>query len=166
MSEGDPTAAPPSERRLDEDEQYRKLLDDADLVREFEGTLDHVRMEKAERLLAEEAALFKKMGDRGRLAKEFTRVRVMFDLVRDHVAGRYDARTRTIAAILVGLGYIVWPADIIPDFIPILGQLDDIAVVLLLWLMVRNDIKPYVEWRAEQDVEYFQIREDLFGKKK
>lgn len=147
------------------EQDYAKLLDDGELVKEFEGSLGQVRMEKAEHLLAEEAALFSKMRERGRLSKEFTRVRVMFDLLKDHIAGRYDARTRTISAILVGLGYVIWPADLIPDFIPILGQLDDIAVILLLWLMVRNDIKPYVEWRAQKDVEYFQIREELFGGK-
>lgn len=159
MSEGE------AKKPLKTEEDVHKLLDDADLVREFEGSLDQVRMEKAERLLAEEAALFQKMGERGKFSKEFTRVRVMFDLMRDHVTGKYDARTRTIAAILVGLGYIVWPMDIIPDFIPILGQLDDIAVVFLLWMMVRNDIKPYVAWRARQDAEYFQIQHDLFGDK-
>lgn len=34
--------------------------------------------------------------------------------------------------ILVGIiGYLLMPIDLIPDFLPVLGQLDDVAVVLL-----------------------------------
>ena len=33
---------------------------------------------------------------------------------------------------LIGLVYIISPVDIIPDVLPVLGQLDDVAVVMLL----------------------------------
>ena len=45
-----------------------------------------------------------------------------------------DKRTPFIAKLLIGLtvGYLLSPIDLIPDFIPILGILDDLILVPLL----------------------------------
>jgi len=55
-----------------------------------------------------------------------TYARLVWGLARD---GRVPGPQKLI---LVGvIGYLLMPLDVIPDFIPVLGQLDDIAVVLL-----------------------------------
>src|SRR6187200_2175776 len=45
-----------------------------------------------------------------------------------------DDRTPLKAKILVGvtIGYLLSPIDLIPDFIPILGAIDDLVIVPLL----------------------------------
>lgn len=50
-------------------------------------------------------------------------------------------------AVLPALaGYIAFPGDLIPDFIPVLGQLDDLAVLALgLGLFVLLTPRPILE---------------------
>ena len=42
------------------------------------------------------------------------------------------------ALLVLALVYVVSPLDVIPDFIPVIGEMDDIVVVLSgLWLFIR-----------------------------
>ena len=58
-----------------------------------------------------------------------------------------DARTPWISKflILATLAYLASPIDLVPDFIPVLGQLDDIVIVpALIWaalLLVPLEVK-------------------------
>ena len=67
----------------------------------------------------------------------------------------FDERTPVLAKIFAGItvGYLLSPIDLIPDFIPILGLLDDLIIVPLLIKFtltlipknVINDIKSKID---------------------
>ena len=48
-----------------------------------------------------------------------------------------DGRTPKLSKILLGLavGYLLLPFDIIPDFIPVIGHVDDAIIVRVLILL-------------------------------
>jgi uncharacterized membrane protein YkvA (DUF1232 family) len=42
------------------------------------------------------------------------------------------------ALVVLTLVYVVSPLDLVPDFVPVIGEMDDVVVVLAgLWLFVR-----------------------------
>lgn len=56
--------------------------------------------------------------------------------------------TPALAKFFLGLaiGYLLLPFDLIPDFIPILGQLDDVVIIpILLYLSIRLTPKGVIE---------------------
>lgn len=69
-----------------------------------------------------------------------------------------DPRTPWYARIfiIVIIAYMLSPVDIIPDFIPIVGYLDDLAVLGLamsvLFLMVPREVRDECREKAKEDV--------------
>ena len=60
-----------------------------------------------------------------------------------------DSRTPKITKILlwIAIGYALSPIDLIPDFIPVIGHLDDIIIVpVLLYIAIKSIPKDvYIE---------------------
>ncbi|MEJ5228564.1 MAG: YkvA family protein [Pseudothermotoga sp.] len=62
---------------------------------------------------------------------------------------------RSKILISIAIGYILSPIDLIPDFIPIVGQLDDLIIVpaLITWAIksIPKDVLEHYKLKAEQD---------------
>ena len=85
------------------------------------------------------------------VGKKFTMIPVMISLVKNYVQGKYTTVPYgTILAILSALIYLLSQIDLIPDFLPGIGYLDDIAVVGFCITMVKTDIESYDVWRQAQ----------------
>ena len=77
-------------------------------------------------------------------------VKLVWRLARDP---RVPARSKAVLVVLGG--YLAYPWDLIPDFIPGLGQLDDIVVIAFALDQMLNRIAPEIvreHWDGEGDV--------------
>ena len=76
--------------------------------------------------------------------------------LRDVVRGRYRLPWKTVAALSAALAYFLSPVDVIPDFIPISGFIDDAAVLGLVFGAAEADLRRYCEWRGLDPGRYFE----------
>lgn len=68
-------------------------------------------------------------------------------LVRNYASGEYrDIKNSTIISGLAVLLYVLSPIDLIPDFIPVVGFLDDLSLVSWFVGKFQGEIVRFREW--------------------
>ncbi len=68
-------------------------------------------------------------------------------MLRAWTGGRYkNVPLKTLLLSLLALVYFLSPIDLISDFIPAVGLLDDVTVVLLLLSAIRKDLDRFRTW--------------------
>lgn len=77
--------------------------------------------------------------------------RLLIAAVRDVWSGRYrQLPIGTLGTLVFTLLYVFNPLDILPDVIPVVGQIDDAAVVAACLLLVEHDLRSYAQWKWKQ----------------
>ena len=67
----------------------------------------------------------------------------LLSMFADMFRGRYKASFLTVVTIVASLIYIVSPVDLVPDFIPVVGWLDDGAVFYFLLKRLMYELTRY-----------------------
>lgn len=84
----------------------------------------------------------------GTLAHEaWETLQTMFRLIKASISGEYTGVPgTTVAAAVAVLIYFLSPIDLIPDFIPVLGLLDDVALVAWFSTTLKHEMDRFNEW--------------------
>lgn len=77
--------------------------------------------------------------------------KIMFGMLKDYKKGDFkEVPWFTLAAIAFGLLYILNPMDIVPDFIPGLGYIDDFAIFTIVMRFIETDLHSYLDWKIRE----------------
>lgn len=91
-----------------------------------------------------------------RLQKITHQSSLVLELIDDYRDGTYREVTwYSVAVASATLLYTVSPADVIPDVIPIVGQLDDVVVLSLGMHLLKRDLRAYVTFKGYDADKYF-----------
>ena len=104
-----------------------------------------------EYLIHEEEKLQEKLKDSSHLERFAKDLMLFMSLIKDYYKGNYrDIPYKTISAGVVGLLYTLNPIDIIPDFIPFIGHIDDALVLTFCLKLIEKDLQKYQTWKKSQ----------------
>lgn len=91
-----------------------------------------------------------------RMRKVANQTQLVVELIDDVRDGTYrDLPWRSVAIVSAGLLYSVSPADLIPEFVPFLGALDDMVVMAFATRWIERDLKAYCRFKGYSESAYF-----------
>ena len=90
----------------------------------------------------------------GFLSQYWDDIKTSFALIRDWFNGSYDkVPARMIVSLAGALIYLVSPLDLIPDWVPMAGLVDDAAMLAFVFQLSKVDLNAYRRWKGRQSGE-------------
>lgn len=88
---------------------------------------------------------------RGPFADTWPYLMAMIRLIRAFHRGEYrDITPRNLLVVVAALIYFVSPFDVIPDWVPVFGHIDDAFVVSLALKSVQADLDTFMAWETSK----------------
>ncbi|MFN8381791.1 MAG: DUF1232 domain-containing protein [Anaerolineales bacterium] len=104
-----------------------------------------------EKVITKSEDIKKKFNTTGPLGRFIEDGQLLLAIVKDYWSGAYrQIPYGGIAAIVFTLVYILNPFDMMPDVLPVIGQVDDVAVLGACLLLIEQDLHKYKDWKQSE----------------
>ena len=113
---------------------------------------EKVTEKDVEKVINKSEELQKKFSARGPLARFVEDGKLLIAIVKDYWNKSYrQVPYGVIASVVFTLIYVLNPFDLMPDVLPVIGQLDDVAVLGACLILVEQDLHKYKAWKEGQE---------------
>ena len=110
-----------------------------------------VTQKDVENVITRSEELKRRFSAKGPLARFVEDGKLLIAVIKDYWAGLYrEIPYGVIASMVFTLIYVLNPFDLLPDVLPLIGQLDDMAVMGACLIMVEQDLHKYKDWKEGQ----------------
>lgn len=90
----------------------------------------------------------------GPLADLWENLKTVFRLLQAYFNKQYTAIPWGSIVLVVGsVIYFVSPLDLMPDWFPLAGLIDDAAVLVFVLRQINTDLQKFLDWEAEQNMD-------------
>jgi uncharacterized membrane protein YkvA (DUF1232 family) len=72
---------------------------------------------------------------------------LLFSMLLDSFKGRYKLPKKTTLVLILAFLYLISPVDIFPDILPVIGLVDDVAVMAFAFSFIKDDLENYRIWK-------------------
>ena len=111
----------------------------------------NVTQKDIQKVISRSEEIQRKFSARGPLARFVEDGKLLLSIVKDYWAGAYrQVPYGVIASSVFTLIYVLNPFDLVPDVLPVIGQVDDVAVLGACLILVEQDLHKYKDWKQGQ----------------
>lgn len=129
----------------------KKKFNKQEITKEAKKYESQVSEDEIKELLAKEEGVKGYFKSIKSLKKYWDDICLIFPLLKDWVAGRYTKVPWSVIVSLVGaILYLLSPLDLCPDFIPVVGYLDDATVFGLAINFAKDYLEEYKAWKESR----------------
>jgi uncharacterized membrane protein YkvA (DUF1232 family) len=102
---------------------------------------------KVKKLIKSASEKLQKFADNPTVLELAGHINVIIRMIKAQTSGSYKGvSTKSMGLMVLALIYFITPVDLIPDFIPVIGYVDDLSVLLAVVKSIQTDIERFMLW--------------------
>ncbi len=82
---------------------------------------------------------------------------LLFSMLLDSFKGKYTLPKKTTLVLILAFLYLISPVDIFPDVLPVIGLVDDVAVMAFAFSFIKDDLEDYRIWKMSTDSNFANL---------